>query len=327
MSVVGQFILYNLFPALLSGLLAWLVISASFAVLRIEYSPLRLSLLYAPVVKASLVMFGIGLAFPWPREFFVTLNAKALPALRIIPFFLLWSGLILFLRIILMRRAQQLAVQNSVTADQAVPRLVSALDRVMTGYQASDPCRVGSVWANCCLDRPLPRPRLRVSKQTASPYLVNDKVGPTLVFPAGLAAQLTDDELCAALAHEIAHLTLEQPAWCSSIAIQQLAGIAPLAGLLAGQLHREREKACDDMAIAVFGQPEIFASMLLKSYRFACQEAHSFVQRIQSVQSLLGSKPKLSERIERLTHPNSLHHIWLQRCVASILWIGVVLLF
>jgi len=144
MLLVRQFVLYNLSPALLSGLLEWMAISASIALLRIEYSPLRLSLLYAPVVKASLVMLGIGLALPWPREFFVAWHTQALPATRMMPFFLIWAGLVLLLRTALTRRARQLALQNSILADHKAPRLVDALDRVLAGYQASDPCRVGS---------------------------------------------------------------------------------------------------------------------------------------------------------------------------------------
>src|SRR5574341_783076 len=307
MSLVGQFILYNLLPGVLSGLLAWLVISASIAILRIEYSPLRLSLLYAPVVKATLVMLGIGLALPWPREFFVAWHTQALPATRTVYFLLIWAGLVLFVRMALTRRARQLALQTSIPADHNASRLAGALDRVMASYQASDPCRVGSAWANCCLEGPLPRPRLLISNRIASPYIVNGDAEPVLVFPASLVAQLTDDELCAALAHEIAHLTLKQPPWCSSVIVQRLAGITPLVSLLAAQLHQEEEKACDDMAIAVFGRPDVLASMLLKSYRFAHQQFSPLAEHMQNIQPLLGLRPRLSERVERLTHPHSLY--------------------
>ncbi len=328
MLVVGQFLLNNVLPALFSGLIFWLAISASIAILRIEYGPLRLSLLYAPVVKAGLVMLGIGLPLPWPRDFFAAWHDQAIPVTRVAPLFLIWAGLVLLLRITLARRARQMALQDSIGADLTAPRLVQTLDRVMAAYQAADPCRVGTAWATCCLDRPLRRPRLMLAKGVSSPYIVAEDSEPVLVFPGALITQLTDEELCAALAHEIAHLTLAQPVWCSSMAVRQLVGIMPLSGLLADQLHQEEEKACDDLAIAVFSRPEVFASMLLKSYRFTRNASSPIAERIQDVQPLLGLKPKLSERIERLAHPNGLHdRLWLQRCATCVLWIGVILLF
>jgi len=112
---------------------------------------------------------------------------------------------------------------------------------------------------------------------------VNRDADPVLVFPGSLVPQLTDDELFAALAHEMAHLTLEQPRWCSSVVVQRLAGITPLVSLLAAQLHQEEEKACDDMAIAVFGRPEVLSSMLLKIYRFAHQQFPPLVEHMQSL--------------------------------------------
>ncbi len=328
MSRIAQFLLYNLCPALMSGLLAWLVISASLAVLRIKYSPLRLSLLYAPVVKATLVMLGVGLALPWPRDFFQGWQARALPDAILLPLFLIWSGMALFLRALLARRARQLAMRESVPANEAAPRLVQALDRVTDVYRAHDPCRAGSAWANCCLDQPLPRPNLVVSKAAGSPYVINDKAGPVLVFPVGLAPYLTDAELCAALAHEMAHLTMKQAAWCSSAVVRWLVGVAPLAGLLAAQLQHEEEKACDDMAIAVLGDRDVFASMLLKSYRYASQEARPLWQGLQGIRPLLGLKPRFSERVERLTRSEDLQdHLWRQRCAVCILWVGVILFF
>lgn len=328
MLLIRQFILYNLSPALLSGLLTWMAISVGIALLRIEYSPLRLSLLYAPVVKASLVMLGIGLAFPWPREFFVTWHAQALLPTRVIPFFLIWGGIVFSLRTMATRRARQLALQSSMPASHNMACLADALDRVMARYQTTNFCVAGSSWANCCLEHSLPHPRLVLSNQIISPYIVSEDAKPVLVFPAGLVDYLTADELDAALAHEMAHLTLKQPIWCSSASVQKLAGITPLAGLLAAQLHQEEEKACDDMASIVLGKPEVLASMLLKAYRFAHQRTPALVASARNIQPLLGLRPVFSERIERLTRSSNLYRqLWSQQCAACILWIGVILLF
>ena len=64
---------------------------------------------------------------------------------------------------------------------------------------------------------PLPaRPALRVRERgLRSPAVVTGH-DPTIVFPVALVKQLSDADLEAALAHEVAHVYLRQPVNCFS---------------------------------------------------------------------------------------------------------------
>jgi hypothetical protein len=101
-----------------------------------------------------------------------------------------------------------------------------------------------------------------------------------------------------------------------------------MAALMAAQLHREEEKACDDMATVALGDPETYAEMLLKSYRFATHNAVPVFEKLQYVPQLLGIKPILSERIERLLdRPKAEPSLRLQYLAASCLSVALWLVF
>ena len=134
MTAAGQFVLYNLLPSLVAGVLAWLVIYAAIAVLRIEYAPLRLCLLYAPLVKSTLILLGVGLVLPWPREVFAAWHVKAFSFDVVLPYVLLWAGLALLAHFVFVERARKLALQNTEPAKQVAPRLAQSVERVADAY-------------------------------------------------------------------------------------------------------------------------------------------------------------------------------------------------
>ena len=65
---------------------------------------------------------------------------------------------------------------------------------------------------------------------------------PTIVFPKQLVAELGDDEIGGALAHEVAHFRLQRPAWCSSGNLRALSIVNPFAAVMASQLRHEEER-------------------------------------------------------------------------------------
>ena len=68
--------------------------------------------------------------------------------------------------------------------------------------------------------------------------------------------------------------------------------------------------------------------MLLKSYRFATESSAPLTQRLQFAPQLLGFKPMLSERVERLLGeigPDA--RMARQYAGFTVLWIGIVVLF
>jgi beta-lactamase regulating signal transducer with metallopeptidase domain len=178
------------------------------------------------------------------------------------------------------------------------------------------------------MEGPFPAPEIMVSEEVASPVVLIGDRDPVILFPGDLVSTLTDAELEAAVAHELAHLTLRRPACFSSATLERWTGINPMARLVRDRLRQEEEKACDDMAVAALGQPTVYAEMLLKSYRFALDRRTGWVRRLGVVARLLGGRPALTERIERLLRPtNGLERPWVQRAAAAGVWCLVLVLF
>ncbi len=102
-----------------------------------------------------------------------------------------------------------------------------------------------------------------------------------------------------------------------------------MAGLVVTNINREEEKAADEMAVKVMGQPEAYTDMLLKSYRYALNHARPVEGKLQLLPRLLGYKPMLTERVEGLLHPSPVSvPQFLQYVLTCMLWVGLsVVLF
>jgi hypothetical protein len=328
MPLLFRFLVYNLLPGLVSGALLWLLVNAAIALLHIRHGALRLPLLYAPLVKSILVTLGIGLVFPWPWPFLAAWHNEALATESILPFYLLWAGSALLAGYWLARRARQRVLHGALPARQVDARLESALDRVMAGYQNQPARLVGDSWICCRTGVPLPRPELWVSDKLDTPLVVTDRDEPVLVFPAELSEQMEAAELEMVLAHEIAHLTLQRPICCAAFAVDRFSLANPVAVLLAARLRHEEEKACDDLAVTLLEMPEVYAQVLLKSYRFANNRSRPTKWiRLKSTFRLLGAKSSITERVERLLGRQAPgNNLNLQRCATCLLWVGVAIL-
>lgn len=324
MTGIERFVLYNLLPSLLAGVLVWGAAWAVIRLLRIEQAQLRLCLLAAPAIKSTLVLLGLGLVLPWPREPFTDWAAGALPATRVLPLLALWAGVVWGAGTLLSRRARRLVLGDCAPADEASPRLVRALDRVMNAYDAARPWDPACPWS-----APTRRPALRVtSRELPSPCVLTSGGEPLIVFPAKLERRLSDAELEGALAHEVAHVQLRRPLWCQGLALSRVGAVLPAAPILAGQVRREEEKACDEAAVAALGRPEVYAEMLLKSYRFARERSGAVVARLRIVPQLLGLRPSLSERVERLLRsPSPARQTRLQVPATWAAWVALYFVF
>ena len=323
-AVVTQFLLYNLLPAFAAGLIAWLLIYAGVQLFRIRHGKLRLCLLVAPLVKSTLVMLGLSMAFPWPRELFGGWLNQALPTRVLLPVFIVVAGVAVIGRGSLVARSRRTALAHAVPARAGEARVGEALDRVMAAFRRREPAYAQF---NC---EPEPaRPDLKVTDAPLHSPLIVTEGRPTIVFPAALIPRLDDHELDGALAHEVAHLRVRNTLPClASEVCRGLVAVNPMAALMASQLHREEEKACDDLAVGATGDPDVYAGMLLKSYRFASERSWPLVAKLQYVPQLLGMKPMLSERVERLVEgPSPQASMGWQYLWFSLLWIVVVQLF
>ena len=325
MGTAQQFVLYNLLPALVAGAVVWAAIWGGIHLLRIRQGKLRLCLLAAALIKSTLVLLGIGLVLPWPREVFGTWYANAVPTTTVLPFFLILAGSSVVARSWLVARSRRLALQDSYPASESSPRLDGALDAALGSFERN---RNDIVARFDCNPLP-PRPRLHVTRRALHSPLVVTEGEPVIVFPEYLVGRLDDSELQGAMAHEIAHLHLRGPASCFwSETLRSFVAVNPMAAIMTSHMNREEEKACDDMAVAAIGEPDIYAGMLLKSYRFASERRGPLVGSLQYVPQLLGVKPMLSERIERLLDESAPHTDRpLQYAAFLLLWIGIFAVF
>jgi Zn-dependent protease with chaperone function len=319
MTPLGQFLLYNLFPSLVVGAVAWLVVVAALALLPIRKATIRLSLLAIPLVKSILILLGIGLILPWPEPFFSDMHAQALPPQQVLPYLLLWSGGIFLVYELVVRRSRRRLLSESQPAPE---RLARNLDEVLAPINeiASYICTNGLE----CSTSKVRKPQLLISDDLNSPVALTAGGEPAVIFPSGLVSELNDTELKGALAHELTHFSLRWPGWCSAGLLRKMAAVSPAAGLVMTQINREEEKACDDMAVEIIGKPEAYTDMLLKSYRYALAHQRPIEGKLNVLPGLLGSKPLLTERIERLLHPlPAASGQWQQYVLACLLWFGL----
>lgn len=325
MDTLVQFGLYNLLPALVGGVLVWAVVTAGVYTLEIRHGKLRLCLFSAPLIKSTLLLLGIGLVLPWPREAAWTLHGRALAPSDVLPFFMFFTGAAMMLQSFLSSRARQAAISAATPAETSAPRLTAALDEVM---QRLEQCRDVLI-DRCGCERRLERPRLLVAGAGVPSPLIATDGSPAIVFPRALADRLSDRELRGALAHEVAHLQLRAPFSClSSTSVRSLAIANPMATMMASQLLAEEEKACDDVAVAATGDAETYAGMLLKAYRCARRAPTAASGKLEYLPQLLGLKPMLSERVERLVGDTPSGGGMTKQYVGfAVLWAAVIALF
>lgn len=88
---------------------------------------------------------------------------------------------------------------------------------------------------------------------------------PVVVLDGELLVRLDEDELEGVIAHELAHVRRRDNVVAGLLGtVRDLAFFVPGIGWAARQLHRERELAADQVAVAATGRPGALASGLLK---------------------------------------------------------------
>lgn len=287
-----------------------------------------MSLLYAPLIKSILVLLGFGLVITWPRDLWESLRSEAVPYYVVLPILLVWLGIVIVVRHFFIQNARQMALTNTGKANESYPRLAQSMSRVLEAYSRNRGVMAGEGMI-CCLNTSVPQAELLVSHGNAkSPLVITQGERPVIVFPDSLIEQLSDDELDGALAHEYAHFQLRNPSWCSSEAMQYLTPISPMARLLSTQLSMEEEKACDDMAVRILGKPDVYAEMLLKSYRFSQLKGNRVSRFVEWLPQVTGGKPIIYERIERLLHSHTISRgMRFQYLMACLSWFAIIAIF
>ena len=103
-----------------------------------------------------------------------------------------------------------------------------------------------------------------VLADTISPFMVGI-LNPVIVLPDNLIDGLSEHELEAILAHEIAHIKRRDNFWLGlSLICRDLMFFNPIAWFIFNMMMKEREKAADHLAARFTGKPVELASSLVK---------------------------------------------------------------
>jgi Zn-dependent protease with chaperone function len=124
-----------------------------------------------------------------------------------------------------------------------------------------------AVWTLAASLRVAP-PRVRVVETGAAVLHCHGVWRPTLVVGRGFAERLSDAQLDAALAHELAHLAHRDVAMSWLLFLLRVAQwFNPVGQVVARRAIQEMEWRADDTAIALTGQPSALARAIIASVR------------------------------------------------------------
>jgi uncharacterized protein (TIGR03435 family) len=139
------------------------------------------------------------------------------------------------------------------------------------------------------------RPLAIVSSRGALEPGVFGIVTPVLLWPASIGERLSDDQVEAIIAHEIAHVRRrDNLAAAVHMVVQAIFWFHPLVWWLGARLVDERERACDQEVIRLGSEPGVYAEGILRTVQFYVESP------LVCVAGVTGSD--LKRRIEEIMH-------------------------
>lgn len=138
---------------------------------------------------------------------------------------------------------------------------------------------------------------------------------PAILFPIGIINRLSEQEVAAILAHELAHIARHDYLFnLLQSLVETLFYYHPAVWWLSAQVRNERESACDDLAIGWLGNRLSYAKALV-----AMQEMAHFPQT-QSLVAFAGThRGQLLQRVQRLFSPPQLKVYVMEKWIATVL--------
>ncbi len=147
-----------------------------------------------------------------------------------------------------------------------------ALDALSVGLT---PGHVHGAATNVARSLGVPEPFVTVVPSAPGGAYVVGRRHPIVVLDADLVARLDDAELEGVLAHELAHVKRRDNLVAGVLGtVRDAAFFAPGVGWAVRHLHRERERAADQVAVGATGRPGALASGLLKVIRHTPRSGH-----------------------------------------------------
>ena len=113
-----------------------------------------------------------------------------------------------------------------------------------------------------------PRLRLVSSNQAIEPGVFGI-LRPVLMWPAGIEDRLSDEQIEAILAHEVAHVRRrDNLAALIHMLVEAVFWFHPLVWWIGARLVDERERACDEDVVRLGTEPDVYAESILKTCQF-----------------------------------------------------------
>ena len=104
---------------------------------------------------------------------------------------------------------------------------------------------------------------------------------PVLLWPRRISEHLTDRQVKAILAHELAHVRRrDNLAAALHMAVQATFWFHPLVWWIGSRLVDERERACDEEVVRLGGEPQTYAEGILKTCQFYVESPLVCVSRV-----------------------------------------------
>ena len=143
----------------------------------------------------------------------------------------------------------------------------------------------------------------RVSTRAAMPMVIG-QWKPVILMPLSMMSNLPSEQLEAILVHELAHVRRQD--YLVNL-LQSLVEVLffyhPAVWWLSSVVREEREKCCDDLAVAACGSSLVYAKALL----YAQEETY---QRVPYALAFANKKQYLLHRIQRLLTPQRVQYHW-----------------
>lgn len=300
MDVAWSLWVNNIWPSIMASAFALLVVLLIMLLLSIKgssvSSTLRFKLLELPLIKAFLVLLGLNLGGLKVSWYTVTI----IYGWGVACFIYRWITYDKFKTEVLL-------------AEKVNDARTRKLNFVVSELAAK---------VNCT-----PPKLLVVNDYYPSPFVLGF-FNPLLVLPVHLVESLSEGELEALLAHEVAHITRWDNLYIwQAVLFRDIMFFNPIVLLIYNLLLKEKEKNCDDLAISITGKPVQFAEMLLKVYTLMKEKfAARTILTNTIMQSLVGSTSLFSERVERIMRlPDDYFSVTPQRHLLYYIKICVVI--
>jgi bla regulator protein blaR1 len=162
-----------------------------------------------------------------------------------------------------------------------------------------------------------PRIRLLSSNLAIEPGVFGI-VRPELMWPAGIEDRLSDEQIEAILAHEVAHVRRrDNLAALIHMLVEAVFWFHPLVWWIGARLVDERERACDEDVVRLGTAPEVYAESILKTCQFYIESP------LVCIAGVTGSD--LKKRVEQIMNNDA--HVALsalKRVVLSAAMIGAI---